>query len=424
MPYHGHLNPMIALARAMKSRGHEIIVIGVPDCGPFARAAGLEFVPYCEKEFPEGSIVRAHADICKQHGLVVIDRTLKEVGRDLFRAAVEHLPRALAETGVEAVVIDTIHMFLELVPMSLGMPYAQAWVIVNVDFSGATPPCVVSNDYEDTPEAREKNLEAVKASGEIFGIVGELAQQYADRIGLKVDLREPGATASKLAIVSQMPVEFDFPNIPWPPQFHYAGPFVDDAGREPAPFPWEKLDGRPLVFASLGTLVNGKESIYKTILPAVARFPELQVVLSKGVNIQLSQLGPIPTNVIVVDRAPQVQLLKRATLCITHAGFNTTLETLSQGVPMVAIPISYDQPGSAARIKRHGVGEFIEVDELSVDRLYALIQKVLNNPAYREKAQHFKKLIAERRGLDVAAEAIESAFEKSLASQSLELTPA
>jgi len=48
---------------------------------------------------------------------------------------------------------------------------------------------------------------------------------------------------------------------------------------------------------------------------------------------------------IVVEFAPQLELLKRAALCITHAGLNTALECLSNGLPMVAIPITNDQPG-------------------------------------------------------------------------------
>jgi UDP:flavonoid glycosyltransferase YjiC (YdhE family) len=80
-------------------------------------------------------------------------------------------------------------------------------------------------------------------------------------------------------------------------------------------------------------------------------------------------------------------LLKRATLCITHAGLNTTLESLAHGVPMVAIPIGYDQPGVVARIAHHGTGEFLEVDELTTDRLRGLIEKVLHDPSYRGESE-------------------------------------
>jgi zeaxanthin glucosyltransferase len=256
--------------------------------------------------------------------------------------------------------------------------------------------------------------------------VQPLAEEYAERAGLTLDWSDPAATVSRhaAAIVSQTPKEFDLPGIPWPPQFLYSGPFFDDAGREPIPFPWEKLDSRPLIYASLGTLVNGMASIYQAILAAVGRMPETQVVLAKGNNIELSDLGPIPRNVTVVDRAPQLELLKRSVLSITHAGLNTALESLANGVPMVAIPISYDQPGVATRIAHHGAGEFLEVENLTVDALQELIQRVLRTPAYREKAQYFKDVMARRRGLDIAAEAIELAFEHAIEKRSLELSHA
>jgi zeaxanthin glucosyltransferase len=423
MPLAGHLNPMTALARKLQSRGHEIVFIGVPDAGPYVRAAGLHFVPYCEEEFPEGSGAKALAPISKIRGPEVTRLTIQGAGRGLFQAASEHLPRILAETGVEALVLDTIHMYLEVVPMSLGMPYVHVWAILNIDFSGATLASVLPGPYDNTVGARERNLEALKKSDNaFFGIVQELAASYAERVRLKIDWSDPAPTLSKLAVVSQMPKEFDLPGIPWPPQFHHTGPFFDNAGREPIAFPWEKLDGRPLVYVSLGTLLNGIVSLYKTIIAAVGRLPEIQVVLAKGNNIALSELGSIPLNVIVVDKAPQIELLKRSSLCITHAGLNTALESLAQGVPMVAIPLGYDQFGVAVRIAHHGVGESLGVDDLSVEGLQALMQRVLNTPSYREKARYFENIIAERRGLDVAAEVIEQAFERALANRPLELS--
>jgi zeaxanthin glucosyltransferase len=56
MPIVGHLNPMTTLARRLQSRGHKVVFIGVPDVEPFARTAGLNFVPFCENEYPAGSI--------------------------------------------------------------------------------------------------------------------------------------------------------------------------------------------------------------------------------------------------------------------------------------------------------------------------------------------------------------------------------
>jgi MGT family glycosyltransferase len=215
-----------------------------------------------------------------------------------------------------------------------------------------------------------------------------------------------------LAVITQTPKEFDFPGIPWPDQFHYAGPFHDDKGRSSVPFPWEQLTGKPLIYGSLGTLVNGLEDVYKHILKAVEPLEDVQVVLSVGKNISPENLGRIPSNAIVVRSAPQIELLKRAALCVTHAGLNTVLESLAHGVPMVGIPIGYDQPGTAARIAHHGVGELIELDELTTERLRGLIENVLQDPSYRERACYFQKVISKTRGLDVAANIIEQAFQK------------
>jgi zeaxanthin glucosyltransferase len=427
MPLTGHLNPMIALARRLQSRGHEIVFIGVPDAGSTVIAAGLKFVPWCEEEFPAGTCASALAPVAKLHGPAATRWTIQGAGRAFFQAASRQLPRTIAETGVEALVLDTIHMYLEVVPMSLGIPYAHVWAILNIDFSGATPPCVEPAPYDDTPAGRALNLDGLKKSDNaFFGLVQPLAEEYAERAGLMLDWSDPAATVSRraAAIVSQTPKEFDLPGIPWPPQFHYTGPFFDNGGREPIPFPWEQLDSRPLIYASLGTLVNGMTSIYQIILAAVGRMPEIQVVLAKGNNIKLNELGPIPPNLIVVDQAPQLDLLKCSVLCITHAGLNTALESLAHGVPMLAIPISYDQPGVATRIAYHGAGEFIEVDNLTIDGLHELIQKVLRTPAYREKAQYFRDVIAKRPGLDVAAKAIERAFERAVENRPLELSRA
>jgi MGT family glycosyltransferase len=330
----------------------------------------------------------------------------------LTRVTFDYLAEKITTTGVEALVIDTIHFFIELVPLSMSIPYVHIWNVLHLDFSGATPPSLFSPPLDTSPEGLKRNAENIQKMGAILGPLAEVARSYAKRVGLKIDWDDPGATVSKLAVITQTPKEFDFPGIPWPAHFHYAGPFHDDKGREPVPFPWKQLTGKPVIYGSLGTLVNGLGDVYKHILKAVEPVEDVQLILSIGNNISPESLGRIPANAIVVRSAPQIELLKRAALCITHAGLNTVLESLAQGVPMVAIPIAYDQPGTAARIAYHGVGELVELDELTTERLRGLIEKVLQDPSYRERAGYFRKVISKTRGLDVAVNIIEQAFQK------------
>jgi zeaxanthin glucosyltransferase len=410
LPVAGHLNPMTALARKLQSRGNEVVFFGVPDVEPIVRAANLNFVPFCEKEYPVGSMTEIYGRVAKLHGEDVLRCHVGEIAPAFLKTALGCFPKKLAASGVEAMVLDMGHTFLQLVPLSLGIPYVHISNSLHIDLSGATPACIFSWPYENTPEAFAKNIEGLKKIGGYFAQILAAARPYAEKVGLQIDWNNPSATNSKLAVITQTPKEFDFPISNWPPQFHYAGPFHDDEGREQVPFPWEKLTGKPLIYASLGTLVNGLDHVYKIILETVGKLPEIQVVLSAGKNAKPEDLGSVPSNTILVRSAPQIELLKRATLCITHAGLNTTLEALGQGVPMVAIPIGYDQPGVAARIAYHGVGEFVEVGDLTAERLSDLIQRVQANPNYRDKARYFQRVIARTHGLDLAANVIERAF--------------
>jgi zeaxanthin glucosyltransferase len=134
-------------------------------------------------------------------------------------------------------------------------------------------------------------------------------------------------------------------------------------------------------------------------------------VLSIGDQLDPEQIGPLPKNSILVQRAPQLELLKRASVCITHAGLNTVLESLTQGVPQVAIPVTVDQPGVAARIAQKKTGLFVPLKELNVSRLSLLLDHVLNDPIYRDNARYIKAEIAETDGLSKAADLLERTFD-------------
>src|SRR5260221_9452676 len=218
MPVTGHLNPMTALARKLQSRGNEVIFIGVPDAEPIVRAADLNFVPFCEKEYPVGSVAKRWGGLAKLHGLDVVEYTSRELMPGLIKAALERLPEKLRETGIDALVIDTVYRFLELVPMRLGMPYAHIWNILPLDRSGSTPAYYFSWPHEATPEALARNIEGLKRIGSFFAPVLAVAKSYADKNGLQIHWYDSAATVSKLAVITQTPQDVGFPISHWPPQ--------------------------------------------------------------------------------------------------------------------------------------------------------------------------------------------------------------
>ena len=133
-------------------------------------------------------------------------------------------------------------------------------------------------------------------------------------------------------------------------------------------------------------------------------------MLSVGNQVDPQKIGPVPNNTIIVKRAPQLELLKQTSVCITHAGLNTVLESLAQGVPQVAIPVTYDQPGVAARIAHRQTGVVTSLDKLSAHRLSTLLNEVLSNPSYRDNARKLQKAITEADGLSIAADLVEASL--------------
>jgi zeaxanthin glucosyltransferase len=408
-PIPGHLNPMTTLARALQSRNHDVVFISLPDGEPSVRAAGLTFIPCAVKEFPAGSLKERFRQRSKLQGEEAL-RFILQNAADRTEAILNSLPATLTAAAVDAVVLDTVLFYTELVPMSLGMPYAHVADALHFDYSGYTPLCFYNWPHETTPAALTRNKKGVERFFETLELTIAVGKAYAKRVGLDVDWDNPSATISKLAWITQCPRELDFESSHWPPQFYHTGPFHDGIGRIDIDFPWERLTGEPLIYASMGTLQNGLADVFRTITAATAKHKGLQLVLSVGDQLDPEQIGPLPTNTILVKRAPQLELLKRATVCITHAGLNTALEALAHGVPQVAIPVTVDQPGVAARIAEKKTGLFVPLKELTVSRLTLLLDQVLNDSIYRDNARNFQKVIAETNGLSKAADLLERAF--------------
>jgi MGT family glycosyltransferase len=158
----------------------------------------------------------------------------------------------------------------------------------------------------------------------------------------------------------------------------------------------------------MGTLQNRRDYVFRIIAESCADL-NAQLVISLGGGLKPEALPNLPGNPVVVEYAPQLKLLQKASLNITHAGLNTTLESLSYGVPMVAIPITDDQPGVAARIAYTKTGKIVPLSKASAKKLNQTIKKVLTETSYRNNAVRIQKAIAQTNGVKKAVDIIEQA---------------
>jgi MGT family glycosyltransferase len=227
------------------------------------------------------------------------------------------------------------------------------------------------------------------------------------RHGLSVPRRLADTWSSRLQI-SQQPEAFEFPRSRLPASVRFVGPLRLPCGYPPVDFPWDRLDGRPLIYASLGTLQNRITSAFRTIAEACAGL-DAQLVISTGRGVAPEALGELPGRPVVVSYAPQLELLGLAALAVTHAGLNTVLDALSLGVPMVAVPVANEQPGIAARVAWLGAGEALPpLERLTPGAMRSAISRVLREPSYRQAARRIQSSIRESGGAPRAAELIET----------------
>ena len=214
-------------------------------------------------------------------------------------------------------------------------------------------------------------------------------------------------TTSPFAQVSQQLLAFDYPRAALPAQFHYSGPFRSGSPRSWVDFPFDQLTTRRLVYASLGTrYANRNRRLLWLIAKACEDLPA-QLVISLGDGSTPPDVGDLPGTPLVVNFAPQLELLQRSALCVTHAGLNTVLESLSFGVPILAIPVTNDQPGVASRVAWTGAGECIAWPRRTVKGLRLAIERVLGKEPYRTSARRLQNGIQASAGIAGAGDVVE-----------------
>lgn len=403
--YTGHVNPMITLGRELQRRGHRVSVVSTPDARAEVVAGGLEFIAVGIAEFPLGSLEKFTDTQGKLNGI----RAMRFILKDLAKQAEVHgrdLPDALRGNGVDALVVDQISTVGASAAELLDLPFVSLCSLLPLNTDLSVPPWTMPWPADESTPSKVRNRIGYQVGYMVQAPLANEANRQRRKWGLNhVDVDE---TFSELAQIAQVPAAFDFPRKYSPAVLHHTGPLHEDESTGPIPFPWERLDGRPMIYASMGTLQNRSERVFRIIAEACSTL-DAQLVITlghKGARIPTD----FPGNPVIVDYAPQLELFKRASLYIGPGGGNTLTQSLEHGVPMVLIPVTFDNPGVAARGKYHGVAEFVPVTKLSVRRLRKAVDMVLSNASYRDNVRRYQDVI---RGMDAVsrtADIVEEAF--------------
>jgi len=348
-PEFGHVNPTLKLARELKQSGNRVCYVGLADFDEYVRSQGLEFIPILESSYPKGSSGERSARM-KLGRVELIMIESREADDEIISKPLERVKKEfgaiIRETAPDLLIVDFLIGGLAYMAVrEFGITSAVFSVTLLEGWMIGEPP--------DDPQHLQ------------------------------------------LPMLILCPEEFDFHGAERKPNRHYIEASIDLQRKELHPFPWRNLNAsRPLIYCSLGSeshLYEQSSSLFRAIIEAMRAKPEWQLVLAVGPYLNASDFEPLPENVLLVNWAPQLDMLKRASIMITHGGLGAVKECICLGVPMIVFPFKWDQPFNAARAVAHGLGVRGNVNNVSAREIHSLIDAIVGNPLLKSRIDAMSK---------------------------------
>jgi MGT family glycosyltransferase len=165
----------------------------------------------------------------------------------------------------------------------------------------------------------------------------------------------------------------------------FVGPAVEPR-TDKSDFPFDQLGEKPVLYISLGTVINNNPEFYKQCLRVFAN-ADFRVVMSVGRRIDIASLGEIPAKFIVRNFVPQLDILQHTSLFITHAGMNSVHEGLYYNVPLLLTPQQAEQNMVANCVQRLGAGIKLSAPPITDQQLQENVDRILNDGSFRARAK-------------------------------------
>ena len=332
IPAHGHTNPTIEVVRELARRGHEVRYYSFEEFRERIEGAGAQLVA-CDSFLPP-------IDEKAERRLRRVSTT--EMSVQSFRMVANLDPvvsKDVASWRPDVVVTDSACFWGKLTAAKHGLP----WVCSTTTFAFNEH----SSKYmsHSIAELADLILGLPRLNREIRRLK---PLGYEVRSALDIVRNKPEDNTIVYTSRTFQPCSETFDE----GHYHFVGPSVRDVA------PKEKA-GRPLVYASLGTVINDRPGFYRTLIDAL-RDADADLLISCGKAFDPTQLGKLPDNVRVEQYVDQMEVLSQANLFITHCGMNSASEGMWMGVPELLFPLTGEQRAVARRVAEVGAGTTLE----------------------------------------------------------------
>jgi zeaxanthin glucosyltransferase len=411
-PIAGSVNASLKIAKNLQEQGHHIYYIGLKECEKFVHPNGFEFISCFETWFTKVGIETEGKPFIelsfaeKINAAKKFTRKMQNFIHALMSGADVEFFAAMDTLKPDLIIVVATHydsFIWALLAHKAGIKTIYLHDTLCNSKSSGCPPIISYIIPEDSLFGQIKKYLAWqkffyserlwKWFYACFGVdiidshykVKELAAHYDYSVELIETATDMLAPKLKLPELVLCPKTFEFPNIKQVERYYTSASI--DLNRSQVNFPWEKLKEQPFVYCALGSLehINKQDYLqfYQTVIDVAKLYNQWIWVIVIGQQLTMEDFQEIPENVILVNKAPQLELLKRASLMINHGGTNTIKECILYGVPMLVFPLAFDQAGNTARVVYHGLGLKGNFKTLTVMKLQKMITQISNNSYYR-----------------------------------------
>jgi UDP:flavonoid glycosyltransferase YjiC (YdhE family) len=257
---------MLPLGTELQRRGHQVTLIGTLDAESATLTAGLEFKAIGEADFPLGSEKQALTQLGKLSGQAALQYTISAL-RDRALVRLRDGAEVMKSIGIEALLVDQVSPEGGTIADFLDIPFVSICSAVVMNRDTSIPPNVTNWDYNPSLLGQLRNRLGYKTLNRVVQPITKVINDYRHQWKLPIQ-KSQNERYSQLAQISQQPAELEFPRQQLPPYFHFTGPFHSPVGRTIPNFPYEKLTGQPLIYASMGTIQNRLLEVFQMIAEA------------------------------------------------------------------------------------------------------------------------------------------------------------
>ncbi len=396
-PLRGHYRPLSHLAAELIARAHQVTFVHHRAAEPLVEAEGARFLPLAGQSSAVDDWTRPMASI---KGLIGLGGVMSGMVK-FTDAFCREGPELLKRIGADAIVADQLEPAGGLLAEHLDLPYVSVANGLPINREPGVPPPYVGWSYDASDKGVKRNLGGWRVTDYLMRGIGSAIERNSMKLGLRPRRRLEDCFSPYLQL-SQMVAALDFPRRELPSTFNYTGPFR--RGSE-AQFELPPGDDRLLVYCSLGTLQGSRSGIFRKVADACAAL-DLRLLISQGGRGRLGAAERLPGGPLIYDWVPQEAVLAHADMVVCHGGMNSVLEPLAAGLPVVVMPLAFEQSAIAARLEYAGVAVSLS-HRAPARRIGSAIQAVMSDPGFRERARYVRAEMAEAGGVGRAADLIE-----------------